>query len=132
VVVGLDQAGQRAAFAERGHVAGGADRAHRRRRRGQGGLGRRHRPASPVASIASAAFATPFRAWISAPPRAIRPRRSASARSRSIASRRSSSAKAYVGSRTPNPVSSTRWALWYWSQNRGRTTIGLPKWKASV
>ena len=34
--------------------------------------------------------------------------------------------------RTPKPVSSMRWALSYWSQNSGSTTIGLPKCRHSV
>ncbi len=44
----------------------------------------------------------------------------------------SASLNAYVARRTPNPSSSTRWALSYWSQKSGSTIIGLPKWKASV
>ena len=74
---------------------------------------RRPSPGSPPRSRPSAAAAPP-------------------PSSRSIAPRRSASSNAYVGSRTPKPVSSTRWALSYWSQNSGSTIIGLPKWNASV
>src|SRR5205814_9864339 len=79
VIIGLDEARQRAALAERRYIAGGADGSHRDRlsdRRGR--LGLRHRPANSVASIASAAFAMPLRSLIPAPILPIRPRRSPS------------------------------------------------------
>src|SRR6476646_1827262 len=126
VVVRLDEAWQRAPLPAGRHVSGGPNLPH-------GPFGRcRHRAASPTDSIAAAARATPSRARISAPRPAIRVRSITSPSRRSIAAARSASANAYVGSRTPKPVSSTRWALSYWSQNRGSTIIGLPKWNASV
>ena len=89
-------------------------------------------PSRAAASIRSAARAVPSADRIAAPSPSALERRSGSPTRRSTARRSSSSSNAYVSRRTPRPSSCTRWALSYWSQNSGRTIIGLPKWNASV
>ena len=127
VVVGLDESGQRAALAERGDVAGRPDDAQSRRRRAV------TEPASPdrldrVRGLRDPVPCPDLRPDPGHPAPQLHVAEQPIDRAAQVGRR----SKAYVGRRTPKPVSSTRWALSYWSQNSGSTTIGLPKWKASV
>ena len=85
-----------------------------------------------TASIRSAARAVPRWACSRADTAASRSRTARSASSALDRREQLRGRVAEVSSRSPKPVSWTRWALSYWSQNSGRTTIGLPKCRHSV
>src|SRR5262249_10279180 len=79
-----------------------------------------------IPSISVAARAVPGSDWRAEAIERRRVCRCLSPSRRSTAASSSSSSKAYVASLAPNPVSSTRCALSYWSQNSGSAIIGLP------